>query len=269
MILRPLSLLRHVLLLALPLAVPAVASADPCTAPLPPRGAVFSAPVRYVGDGDSLCVGPTAEGRWWNPGVRLHVRARPPTGERENIALSQEEAPSRWTVELNPGGRPGDANRLSAVGRDMAGRLWLLRQGWLHPHTAAEPHIKDEAFRTAIRILDPIRPVFRGGRTSIAFPSGQRRRTRSNPHLIRALKSAHAALASLGASPMIGGNMLQAAAAADFYTRRIIPLAFLAPDIQQAILEGQQPQGVTMQRLLDGGIPAAWEEQRSTFGFAA
>jgi endonuclease YncB( thermonuclease family) len=44
-------------LLALALVVlPAAALADPCEAPLPPAGAAFSGPVRYVGDGDSLCV---------------------------------------------------------------------------------------------------------------------------------------------------------------------------------------------------------------------
>lgn len=41
--------------------MPAVAHADPCTALIPARGTVFSGIVRYVGDGDSLCVGP--EGR--------------------------------------------------------------------------------------------------------------------------------------------------------------------------------------------------------------
>lgn len=34
--------------------------ADPCDAPLPKRGQAFAGPVRYVGDGYSLCVdGPT------------------------------------------------------------------------------------------------------------------------------------------------------------------------------------------------------------------
>lgn len=32
------------------------AHADPCEAPLPKRGEVFSGKVAYVGDGDSLCV---------------------------------------------------------------------------------------------------------------------------------------------------------------------------------------------------------------------
>ena len=41
------------------------AVADPCTAPLPAQGTNFSGQVRYVGDGDSLCVGQSNEPRTW------------------------------------------------------------------------------------------------------------------------------------------------------------------------------------------------------------
>lgn len=42
------------------------ALADPCRAPLPNRaGQVFSGQVRYVGDGDSLCIGPTSDPATW------------------------------------------------------------------------------------------------------------------------------------------------------------------------------------------------------------
>jgi endonuclease YncB( thermonuclease family) len=42
---------------------PRPAHADPCTAPLPSTaGAEFGGVVRYVGDGDSLCVGPQRGG---------------------------------------------------------------------------------------------------------------------------------------------------------------------------------------------------------------
>jgi len=42
------------------------AAADPCAAPLSTRaGEPFSGVVRYVGDGDSLCVGATADPRTW------------------------------------------------------------------------------------------------------------------------------------------------------------------------------------------------------------
>ncbi len=42
------------------------AAADPCTAPLPAReGQSFFGSVRYVGDGDSLCIGASADPRSW------------------------------------------------------------------------------------------------------------------------------------------------------------------------------------------------------------
>lgn len=52
------SLLSRITVLAVLIATPALA--DPCEAPLPKPGQAFAGPVRYVGDGDSLCVdGPT------------------------------------------------------------------------------------------------------------------------------------------------------------------------------------------------------------------
>jgi endonuclease YncB( thermonuclease family) len=42
------------------------AHADPCEAPLPSHaGTEFTGTVRYVGDGDSLCVGRTSEPNEW------------------------------------------------------------------------------------------------------------------------------------------------------------------------------------------------------------
>jgi site-specific DNA recombinase len=51
------------------------------------------------------------------------------------------------------------------------------------------------------------------------------------------------------------------------YVRRILRLAFLAPDIVEAIAEGRQPRGLTLQRLLDP-VPLAWPDQRRRFGFS-
>ena len=45
---------------------PSVAHADPCTAPLPSHaGDTFSGAVRYVGDGDGLCVGRSTDPSTW------------------------------------------------------------------------------------------------------------------------------------------------------------------------------------------------------------
>jgi hypothetical protein len=50
---------------------------------------------------------------------------------------------------------------------------------------------------------------------------------------------------------------------------RMIPLAFLAPDIVEAILEGRQPAELTAARLKRmRAIPASWAEQCRFLGFA-
>jgi site-specific DNA recombinase len=52
------------------------------------------------------------------------------------------------------------------------------------------------------------------------------------------------------------------------YVGRILPLAFLAPDITRAIVDGCQPPSMTIDRLRDP-IPMDWNEQRVMFGFSA
>ena len=83
--------MRRLLALAAGLAaLPLPAQADPCTAPLPKCGEPFSGPVRYVGDGDSLCVGATAEPSTWVE-VRLADFYAPelhaPGGQQAKAAL--------------------------------------------------------------------------------------------------------------------------------------------------------------------------------------
>ena len=51
------------------------------------------------------------------------------------------------------------------------------------------------------------------------------------------------------------------------YERRLWPLVFLAPDIQQAILEGRQPPALTFDQLLKMRIPTGWSGQRRALGF--
>jgi DNA invertase Pin-like site-specific DNA recombinase len=118
-----------------------------------------------------------------------------------------------------------------------------------------------------LRVVSPVRPLFRGGRTSLstAVPTSRRR---VNPGLVRGLCNAHQALKVLSASPLEPlDRMADAVAPSDFYARRTLPLGFLAPDIQRAILQGRQPADLNMQRILDAGVPLSWEEQRRSFGF--
>ncbi len=48
---------------------------------------------------------------------------------------------------------------------------------------------------------------------------------------------------------------------------RCLPLAFLAPDIVEAILQGRQPVELTVLRLKRIGLPLSWVEQRCLLGF--
>ena len=49
------------------------------------------------------------------------------------------------------------------------------------------------------------------------------------------------------------------------YGRRLISLAFLAPDLQRAILEGTQPADLTLDHLMAQAMPADWAQQRLLF----
>ena len=52
------------------------------------------------------------------------------------------------------------------------------------------------------------------------------------------------------------------------YFTRVLRLAYLAPDITRAILEGRQPPGLTFAKLTqDSYLPLAWPEQRKALGF--
>ncbi|MBM3565755.1 MAG: hypothetical protein FJX42_06555 [Alphaproteobacteria bacterium] len=51
---------------------------------------------------------------------------------------------------------------------------------------------------------------------------------------------------------------------------RVLQIAFLAPDIVEAILDGRQPSGVTVYTLKRlSSLPGDWAEQRKLLGFAA
>ncbi|HEY3694447.1 hypothetical protein [Phenylobacterium sp.] len=49
------------------------------------------------------------------------------------------------------------------------------------------------------------------------------------------------------------------------YTTRLLPLAYLAPDLVSQILEGRQPRAASLGTLTAGPLPTDWEAQRLRF----
>lgn len=49
---------------------------------------------------------------------------------------------------------------------------------------------------------------------------------------------------------------------------RMLQLALLAPDIVEAIVQGREPSGLSVNALTKQKIPVGWDEQRELFGVA-
>jgi len=109
----------------------------------------------------------------------------------------------------------------------------------------------------------------RKGKTTLA-PAARVQRAYFDRHLIAALKRAHRELVRHGIAPAAGkADLTDARGLPDPYLRRIAPLAFLAPDIQRAIVTGKQPPWLTLKQITDKELPSNWDEQRSRLGFDA
>jgi hypothetical protein len=49
------------------------------------------------------------------------------------------------------------------------------------------------------------------------------------------------------------------------YTGQLLPLAFLAPDLIEAIIDGRQPARLSLISLINATLPMRWDEQRALF----
>jgi DNA invertase Pin-like site-specific DNA recombinase len=103
----------------------------------------------------------------------------------------------------------------------------------------------------------------RGGRTSAR---GVETAPRPDPALIRALRRAHDLLSDrCGSEFGFPERAVLSEAPANPYERKLLRLAFLAPDLQRNIVAGRQPGQLNLQRLINMAIPASWAAQREVF----
>ena len=103
----------------------------------------------------------------------------------------------------------------------------------------------------------------RGGRKLVLMPGGMTPRGASaaDTTLVKALVRAFRWRRMMEAGRY--GTIDELAAAEEInssYVSRVLRLTLLAPDIVEAILDGRQPEGMTLPRLLEP-FPAEWQHQ--------
>ena len=93
--------------------------------------------------------------------------------------------------------------------------------------------------------------------------------TRADHSLVRLVARAHQILGRLSGDPELTvADVAREDGLNKSYVSRLVRLAFLAPDIITAILEGRQPVTLTANKLMaDTRLPIDWVEQRRALGF--
>ena len=109
----------------------------------------------------------------------------------------------------------------------------------------------------AIRIAIEVELPLRGGRQTV---NAGARTTAPDATLVAALRRAHTMVAKDNK-----GQPVLTTAPSSPYLRRILRLAFLAPDLQRAIIEGTLPPRINLEHLVHSEIPLDWEAQRALF----
>ncbi len=114
----------------------------------------------------------------------------------------------------------------------------------------------------AIKLAIAVSPKLTGGRTEFLTAEGKpgQLAARRDTRLVRALKTAHSRLKAWRDDPAVGVKHDTQ------YDRRLLALAFLAPDLQRAILDGRQGPRMTLSALRAMDLPLCWTAQRSLLG---
>ena len=111
----------------------------------------------------------------------------------------------------------------------------------------------------------------RGGRKVIIAPDGTDAWAPAKPRpdetLIRALARAHRWKRMLDDGRYrSAGEIAEAENVTKSFVNRLIRLTLLAPDIQEAILDGRQPKGMQLEEMTRV-MPSEWGEQRRRVGW--
>ena len=111
----------------------------------------------------------------------------------------------------------------------------------------------------------PFRIVKRGGRKEMQLPEGVAHSRRTDNTLVKALARAFRWKRMLESGEFATiAELAEREGIAFTYMARLMRLSLLAPEIVDAIMEGSQPESVTLANMMDP-FPLDWKEQRMRF----
>lgn len=179
-------------------------------------------------------------------------------------AFILSEVPQRlkadYLADLEPAARVRSAIQRVQVTEEAV----IIR---LH-HAAASSQIEHlpgrvEETDDGIKITLPITLKQRSSTTIIEAPNTSQPAGRMDRALVRAIS-----LASTWADRLASGEvsalstMAKTEGYCERYASKLLPLAWLAPDLLEMILEGRQPRALSLGALIKHPIPMNWDEQR-------
>jgi len=134
---------------------------------------------------------------------------------------------------------------------------------------AMAPALVADGNHLVVRI--PLQFKRRGGRKEIIVPAGldvqDQTQPRANDALVLAVARAHRWKELLESGRYATIRELAADLGLDnSYVARILRLSLLAPDIVDAIVQGDEPDGLSLAKLVS--LPTTWHEQREHLGFS-
>ncbi|MBC7139945.1 MAG: hypothetical protein H5U17_14725 [Defluviimonas sp.] len=111
----------------------------------------------------------------------------------------------------------------------------------------------------------PFRVVKRGGRKEMQMPEGATQPRRTDNTLVKALARTFRWKRMLESGEFASiSELAEREGIAFTYMARLMRLSLLAPEIVDAIMEGRQPESVTLANMMDP-FPLDWKEQRMRF----
>ncbi|MEQ1717288.1 MAG: recombinase family protein [Hyphomicrobium sp.] len=145
-----------------------------------------------------------------------------------------------------------------------------LHRSAIHKALSVEPPSQPVDALSSAQLNLPIRVTKRGVEQKLIIRAGVPKRANVDEALIKAIARAHCWLRDLktGAAPDITVIARREKIPAS-YAQLMLPLAFLAPSIVTAILEGHQPADLSLDRLIKRTTLALdWSAQRQHLGFS-